>query len=179
MHKPKNFQMIVTLALLVMAASCSLFQKNVHTPQTFELRIDRPAGAALHFSVLKDVDTNTRALQENAASRESLSINSITYTVSDYSGNSDAVISGNIEFALSGSSDFTVLDSITDLHLGKMEESGQENTIRLQGSAVEQKLAQLLQRGSMVTFRLNATTTDSPIAASLLVTIDAQMTVEL
>lgn len=171
--------MIVTVALLIMAAACSLFKEEVSEPQTFELRIDRPATAALEFSVLKDVDMNTKTRQKYAGNVESVAIKGITYTIQDFNGNSDAVVSGNIEFAPSGSSEFTVLDTITDLHLRKMEESGQQNTITLHDSAVGQKLTQLLQHGSLVTFRLNATTTDSPIAATLLVTIDTQMTVEL
>lgn len=179
MHHRKNFQMVVTVALLIIAASCSLFKQEVHVPQTFELRIDRAANAAVQFSVLKDVDTNTETLQEYGSDLDSFSISSITYAIKDYSGTGNAVVSGNIEFAQSGSSEFTVLDTIADLHLGKMEASGQENTILLDDSAVRQMLAQLLQRGSLVTFRLNATTSDNPIAASLLVTINTQMTVEL
>lgn len=171
--------MVVTVALLVMAAACSLFKQDVHIPQKFELRIDRPADAALQFSVLKDVDTNTQELQKYAGDVESFSIKSVTYSIQDFSGRSDAVISGNLEFAPSGSSEFMVLDAITDLHLQKMQESGQQNTVLLHDYAMKQKLAQLLKHGSMVTFRLNATTSDSPIAASLIVEIDTEMTVEM
>ncbi|MCJ8166868.1 hypothetical protein MKJ04_18635 [Pontibacter sp. E15-1] len=179
MFSRKNIQMIVTVALLIMAAACSLFKQDVNVPQTFELRLDRPAGAAQQFAVLKDVDTNTEELKKYKGDVESFDINSITYRIEDFKGHSDAVISGNLEFAVSGSSEFTVLDTISDLHLRKMQESGQPNTVVLHDQAVKQKLAMLLQRGSVVTFRLNATTTDSPIAASLIVAIDTKMTVEL
>lgn len=167
--------MIVTVALLIMAASCSLFEKKVHTPQTFELRINRPASAAVHFSVLKDVDTNTETLQAYADQLNPLTVSSITYTIKNYSGTGDAVVSGDIAFAQAGSDDFTVLDTFTDLPLRKMEESGQEKTTVLYQSASRKKLAQLLQRGSLITFRLNATAADSsPVTASLLVTIDTE-----
>ena len=175
----KNLQMVVTVVLLGLAAACSLFQQNIAVQQTFELRIDQPAEAAPQFSVQKDVNTNTKEVQKYSSDMEAFVIRKITYKVKDFAGSEEPFVSGTIEFALSGSSEFTVLSAVTGLHLKEMAEQEQEGVFVLSDSSVEEKLTQLLQNGSPVTFRLNAITDNNPIAATLVVNIDTQMTVEM
>jgi len=179
MNARKNIQMVVTVVLLILAAACTLFKEKLNAPQTFELRMNPTATAASRFYVLNNVDTNTKTLQKHTKNMKDFSVGSISYSVKDVSGNSEAVVSGDIAFAPLGSNEFTVLTTITDLHLRHMEESGQGNRIVLQKSAVRQKLEQLLQAGKPVTFRLNATTANNPVAASLIVSVNTQLTVEI
>ena len=179
MYTLKNLKLVVTLILLCLAAACSLFKQNIEVLQTFELRIDQPAEAPLQFSVQKDVDTNTAEVQKHADDMDAFVIRKITYRVKDFVGSDQPFVSGKIEFAPSGSSEFTMLCAITGIHLKEMAEQEQESTIVLPDISVEKKLTQLLQRGSPVTFRLNAVTENNPIAATLVVYIDALMTVEM
>jgi hypothetical protein len=175
----KNIQMVVTVVLLSMAAACSLFSLDVAVPQTFELRIDHPANAAPHFYVLKDVDTNTKEVKKYAKNMESFTIREITYRIEDFKGGDDPVVSGDIEFAPSGSSDFTVLGAFSGLRLKDVAASEQEKTMILPDNAVKEKLSRLIQNGDLITFRLKAHTNNNPIAATLVVNIDSKMTVVL
>ncbi|WP_147294193.1 hypothetical protein [Pontibacter diazotrophicus] len=171
--------MVVTVVLLGLAAACSLFEQNVEVLQTFELRIDKPADAAMQFSVQKDVYTNTEQVQKYANDIDAFVIRKISYKVKDFAGSEAPFVSGTIEFAPSGSNEFTMLSAITSLHLKEMAEQEQESTIVLPDKTVEEKLTELLRMGSPVTFRLNAVTDNNPIAATLVVYIDALMTVEM
>lgn len=171
--------MVVTVVLLSLAAACSLFEQNVEVLQTFELRIDKPADAAIQFSVQKDVYTNTEQVQKYANDIDAFVIRKISFKVKDFVGSDKPFVSGAIEFAPFGSSDFTMLSVITNLPLKEMAEQEQESTVVLPNSIVEAKLTQLLQKGIPVTFRLNAVTDSNPIAATLVVNIDALMTVEM
>lgn len=171
--------MLVSVVLLILSAACSLFQQNVEVLQTFELRIDKPAEAALKFSVQKDIDTKTKEVQKYADDIDAFTIRKITYKVVDFAGSDQPFISGTIEFAETGSSEFTRLSTITGDHLKEMAEQKLEDTILLANKSVEQKLTQLLQQGSPITFRLSAVTDNNPIAATLVVNIDALMTVEM
>lgn len=179
MYSWKNLQMIVTVVLLGLAAACSLFEQNIEVLQTVELRIDQPAEAAMQFSVQKDVDTRTEQVQKYANDIDAFVIRKITFKVKDFVGSDEPFVSGTIEFAPSGSSEFTLLSAITGLALKEMAEHEQESTIVLSDSTVEEKLSQLLQKGSPVTFRFNAMTDSNPIAATLVVHIDALMTVKM
>jgi hypothetical protein len=179
MYSWKNLQMVVTVVLLSLAAACSLFSLDVTVPQTFELRIDHPADAASEFYVLKDVDTNTKEVQKHAGNMQSFAIRGITYKVKDFKGGDNPVVSGDIEFAPSGSSDFTVLGAFSNLCLREVAASAQEDSMVLSDAAAKEKLTQLMQDGKLITFRLNAHTSQNPIAATLVVNIDTQMTVEL
>lgn len=171
--------MLVSVVLLILSAACSLFQQNVEVLQTFELRIDKPAEAASKFSVQKDIDTKTKEVQKYQDDINAFTIRKITYKVIDFAGSDQPIINGTIEFAASGSSEFIRLSTITGDHLKEMAEQKLEGTIMLGNKSVEQKLTQLLQQGSPVTFRLNAITDNNPIAATLVVNIDALMTVEM
>ncbi|WP_460925682.1 hypothetical protein [Pontibacter brevis] len=171
--------MIITVVLLGLAAACSLFKQEIEVQQKFELRIDQPVEGALQFSVQKDVDTNTAEVRRYANDMDSFVIRKLTYKVKDFVGSEEPFVSGTIEFAPTGSSEFTVLSAITGLHLKEMAEHDQESTIILPESAVEEKLTQLLKQGAPVTFRLNAIANNSPLAATLLVSIDALMTVDM
>jgi predicted Abi (CAAX) family protease len=179
MYSWKNLQMVVTVVLLSLAAACSLFSLDVAVPQTFEMRIDHPADAAPHFYVLKDVDTNTKEVQKHAGNVQSFTIRGITYKVKDFKGDDNQVVSGDIEFAPSGSSDFTLLGAFSNLSLKEGAESAQEDRMVLSDAAAKEKLTKLMQAGKLITFRLNAHTNQNPIAATLVVNIDTKMTVEL
>ena len=171
--------MLVSVVLLILSAACSLFQQNVEVLQTFELRIDKPAEAALKFSVQKDIDTKTKEVQKYQDDIDAFVIRKVTYKVKDFVGSDQPIVNGTIEFAPAGSSEFTRLSTITGTNLKEMAEQKQESTIILANKSIEQKLTQLLQQGSPITFRLNAVTDNNPIAATLVVNIDALMTVEM
>lgn len=171
--------MTVTVVLLVLAASCSLFKQDIQVLQTFELRIDQPADTASQFSVQKDVDTNTEKVQQYADDISAYLIKKITFKVKDYEGNHDPFLEGTIEFAPAGSSEFTVLSTVTGLHLKDMSEQEYEGQVVVPDDKVGKRLTHLLQNGSPITFRLNAVTNHSPVAATLVVNIETQMTVDI
>lgn len=171
--------MIVTVVLLVMAAACSLFRTDIQVPQSLSLRMDRPTGAPLQFAVLKDMDTAAEEVIKHADAMESFHINSITYMVKDFSGGNEPVIAGILEFALSGTTEFQTLATFEHLDLETMAASGAEVVLPVSDEAAVAKLAALMQRGSTITFRLNASTTNNPVAATLVLNFDTEMTVEL
>lgn len=179
MNSWKNLKMVVTVILLGLAAACSLFKQNIEVLQVVELRIDQPAESALKFSVQKDVNTNTAEVQKYADDMNDFVIRKITYRVKDFQGSHEPFVSGTLEFAATGSSEFTQLSSVSGLHLQAMAEQGQEGAIELADGAVKEKLTQLLRKGSPVTFRLNAETDNNPIAATLVLNINTQMTIDI
>ncbi|MHA6246557.1 hypothetical protein ACXYMU_01365 [Pontibacter sp. CAU 1760] len=178
MYTWSNFKLVVTVVALVMAAACSLFQEEVSVPHAFELHINKPATPEPKFVVLQDVHATSDLLDEYGDNIKNISVKSVAYTVRNFSGSHDAVISGDISFAPHGSNDFIVLNTITDLHLRKMEESGQVNTVAVQDALASKKLAKLLQHKNKITFRLTGTTLESnPVAASLDVVVHSKLTV--
>lgn len=171
--------MVITVALLGMAAAYPIFEEDLDVLQVFELRIYQPASAALQFSVQKDINTETEEVKKYAEEVDDFVIRKISYQVKDFKGSDEPSVSGTIEIAPSGSSEFTVLSAVTGLHLKDMAEQQQERTIELPNSTVEEKLTHLLKQENPTTFRLNAVTDNNPVAATLVVNIDTQMTVEM
>ncbi len=171
--------MCVTVALLLMAAACSLFQKDIQATQSFTMRMDRGAGMPLQFSVLKDIETVSDEAKQHAGNISAFKINTITYTVTDFSGENAAIISGNLEFAASGSTAFRTLATFQNLDLRALEASQAEVLLPVTDTTVLSELASLMQQGSTITLRLNASTSNNPVAATLVLKFDNVLTVEL
>ncbi len=143
------------------------------------MRVHHTDNAPQTFSVLKNVKTLKSDNKKNGGAISSFKINAITYAVKEYEGTGASVISGNLEFALPGSGRFYPLATFRQLDLKAIAASGSEIVLPVVDSKAQQQLAALMQRSNSITFRLNATTGNSPIAATLVLKVDSDMTVAL
>ncbi|WP_242920849.1 hypothetical protein [Pontibacter liquoris] len=174
----KTLQMLITVVLLIMAAATLMFKTNIQVPQTLSLRMDRPAGAPEQFSVLTNLSVPGE-YRKHAKAMDSFRVTNMTYTIKDFEGSQDAVISGEVAFAPSGSTSFQTLATFEDLNLYDLAANKAEVLLPVTDTTATEKLADLLQSGSTVTFRLNAGTNNNPLAATLALNIATEMTVAL
>jgi len=169
----------VRIVLLVLGAACMLFTQELDASQAFELHIASPTDAPLQCALLKSVETGSGEIQKYSNSIVRVDVEAIRLAVKKFKGKEGAVLAADLEFAPGGSTTFTQLARCTNLDLQALAASGEQLTLQWASPAVKQKLNELLRKGHTLTLRLNATTSDTPLAATLVVNFDAAVTVEL
>ena len=171
--------MIVTVAFLIVAAACSLFSKDVNVSQELELHVDCSSAAPTQPFVLQEVTTASGILKKYPKEVAALEVESITLAVKELRGGERATVSGNFEFAPAGSTDFKLLSTLPELDLSALATKRESVALEPVSVAVKQELAELLKNGSKLIFRFDGSTGDEPLAATIVVTIAAEMKVKL
>lgn len=177
MSTKHNLQMFVTVALLAIAAACSLFQKEVLLTHQLELHFNHVGDSTAPLVVLKDLDTRTKELVEYEGDIEGMNLTDITVSVDNFGGVEPVHIQGEIAFAETGSKDFTVLGNVDKVCEGVKED--RMASVIAPDSYASQKLSKLISTGSMITFRLKATAAPYTPDAAVTLTINSKMTVEI
>lgn len=177
MSTKHNLQMFVTVALLAIAAACSLFQKEVPLTHQVELHIDHDGDSTAPLVILKDLDARTQELVAYEGDIEDIDLAGITVSIKNLAGVDPLHLQGEIAFAETGSKDFTVLGKVGSVCDGA--EKGSNTSEIAPGSYASQKLSKLISKGSMITFRLKATAEPFTPDAAVTLTIKSKMTVEI
>ncbi|MCC9165823.1 hypothetical protein [Pontibacter harenae] len=175
----KNIQMVVMVALLIMAAACSLFEKNIDVPQEFSLRIERAENTSPQFAVSSNVSTGSDEVENYKDDINKFEISKVVFTVSDYTGTGAPALTGDLMFAAEGTTAFKILGTVSNANLGALAASGEELTVALADETAKKELASLMQAGGNVTFQLEGSSSSTPVAATLVFKVYATMTVEL
>lgn len=175
----KLVQILALAALLVVAAACSLFKKDIDVPQEFSLYIDRSEASSPEFSVAEEVDTRDADIEKYKSDIDEFKIDKLTFTVSDFSGTSAAAVSGTLKFAAAESGDYKTLGNISNVNLAALATNGQEMSVTITDATAKNALIALMKGGNLIDFKLDGTTSATPVAASLNFKIYANMTVKL
>ncbi|WP_125185139.1 hypothetical protein [Botryobacter ruber] len=175
----KKLQVYFWVALLAVAAACSLFTKDIDVPQSFSLPISQAVSDPLQFTKTYTLNTSNEDVDKYKDNIDEFRIDRITYKVSAFSGSNTPVVSGTMKFAADGTSTYKTLGTISSLDLKASNASGQEYTLDIASEAVRNELVNLMKAGTTVSFRLDASTTNNPVDATIDFKIYANMTVEL
>ena len=181
----KNIQMVVTVALLIFAASCSLYEKVVDVPQQFSLDVASAACSSPQFEVSTTINTASEEIEkykdDNVAfdvEKVSFTIEKVSFTVDGCKGKAASALAGNLMFAPAGTTAFKKLGAVSHANLSALAANGEEVSLALTNGTAKQELVNLLRTGSPVTFQLEGAAAGVPVAATLNFKVYATMTVE-
>ncbi len=165
--------------LLVAVSACKLFTKDIEVPQKFSIQINQQANASQQFSTTKDVDTGSEDVRKYQDKIDDFKIDKLTFTVSNFTSSASPVVSGTLKFAVTGTTNYKTLGSVTNADLKALAGNGQEVAVAITDEAAKNDLVTQMRGGNKVTFKLEGTTTAVPVVATMNFKIYANMTVGL
>ncbi|MFD2512895.1 hypothetical protein ACFSRY_03390 [Pontibacter locisalis] len=174
-----DIQMFCTVILLIIAAACSLFQKDVELRHTVKLHPVSSNGILLPLLVSKSIDTRTKELLEYEGDVKRVELTGVSVKLDSLSEVNTENINGEIAFAEAGSADFTILGKWDGVNKEKDNVQGEERGMTLTDSSASQKLSELMSKGRMVTFRFKTDINSYTPGAAMILTLDSKITVEI
>lgn len=173
----KNVRTVLAVAFMgITAAACSMLEKEIEVHQDLTFYLDLAENASPEFSIITDKDTRDDDIEKYKDNIKDSGIDKITFTVSDYEGDGVS-LSADLSYAAEGAASFNKVGSISNVNLADLNASGEEVVVNITSESDKNELKQMIMDGNIISFRLEGTTTSTPLVARLKFRIYSPVTV--
>jgi hypothetical protein len=177
MENRSLFSKLSALLLIVLLTSCNLFDKvddvsfNTEFEESFVVN-NSPAGT--YSDVITLDATSDPEVNKYKEKIKGITVNKITYKVSNYDGPTGVLFSGDVLFGAGGALGSV---EISDLNLTTASSSGEEFELNLTQDAVD-KVANQLKDDKSVSVTMAGTFSDGPVSCVIELKVNAKVTAD-
>lgn len=173
----KTSPTLLILLLLFVVASCSWFEKDLNLSTNISFKLDRSADETPEFLLAGNKDMRDPNIEKHKDDIKAFDVNSLSFVVSNYTGEDDAVLNASLAFAPEGTNDFLTLGSISNANLKALAASGQEVNIPIADAATKEILKSRIIGGDQLTFKFDGTTGVTPVTVVIKISIKSTLTI--
>lgn len=179
--KKTNFIILLsTLFAITLISSCGLLDDagDISFPSDLKKSIDvneTATGMNLPYSseILLDATADSE-IKKYKDKIKSISVNSIKYKISNFTGTAGTTFTGSMAFGKAGQA-LTISSSLSNVDLQAASNSGAETEVALPQADID-KIAALLKDDKAVTISVSGTLSEAPTSFKLEIIVNAKIT---
>lgn len=130
---------------MMAATMYSLYTETAYSPKVFTLHAANNSYRGKEAVALGETQSVHEVFFTDEELEAGVQIDKIAFLVDDFEGATEALISGDLKFASTGTSVFKTLGVFNKINLEALEDTGKEVTVQMRDELAVQELMQLIK----------------------------------